>query len=201
MAPQTVLADGGNFLVPNATFFAELIAFALILGILGRYVLPPVQKAMRERQAIINKQIEDSEAARRKLAEAQEEYQRALTEARTQAAQIRDNARMDAQRIVDEMVARAQEESARVVARGEELLAKQRQATVRELRAEIGTLAVELASRIVGESLADEARRRATVDRFLAELEQADHASGTATGRTTAPSAAAGNGAGGGAAG
>jgi F-type H+-transporting ATPase subunit b len=171
--PQTVLAS--NFLVPNATFFAELVAFLIILGVLGKYVLPPVQKAMRDRQQIINKQIEDSEAARRRLAEAEAEYGRALTEARTQAAQIRDNARVEAQRIVDEMYARAQEESARIVARGEELLAKQRQATVRELRAELGTLAVELAGKIVEESLTDEARHRATVDRFLAELDAANN--------------------------
>jgi F-type H+-transporting ATPase subunit b len=134
-------------------------------------VLPPIQKAMRDRQEVIRKQLEDAEAARVKLAEAQGEYQKAIVEARTQATTIRDNATREAQRIVDDMHAKAQEESARIVARGEELLAHQRQATVRELRAEIGTLAVDLAGKIVGDSLADEARQKGTVDRFLADLD------------------------------
>ena len=65
----------------------------------------------------------------------------------------------------------AREESARIVARGEEQLAGQRQQVVNELRGQIGALAVDLAGRVVGESLADDARRSGTVDRFLAELD------------------------------
>jgi len=177
---QPHIEAASNFLVPNATFFAELIAFLIILFVLGRYVLPPLKKMMNERQGIIQQQMLDADEAREKLAEAQTEYQRALAEARTQASQIRDNARAEAQRTIDELHAQAQEESARIVARGEELLANQRQTAVRELRAEIGSLAVDLASKIVGESLIDDARNKATVDRFLADLEATDtEAAGT----------------------
>ncbi len=171
-SPSTAPA-ASNFLIPNATFFAEVIAFLIILWVLWKFVLPPLKRIMNERQAIIDQQMEDADATRLQLAEAQTEYQRALTEARTQAAQIRENATAEAQRVVDDMHASAREESARIVARGEELLANQRQATVRELRAEIGTLAVDLASKIVGETLQDDQRARATVDRFLADLDTA----------------------------
>ncbi len=63
MGNHAVVASS-NFLVPDATFIAELIAFLIILGVLGRYVLPPIQKAMRERQELIRKQVEDSEEAK-----------------------------------------------------------------------------------------------------------------------------------------
>src|SRR3954447_17802515 len=166
----------GNFLVPDATFIAELIAFLIILGVLGRYVLPPIQKAMRERQEMIRKQVEDSKEAPTKLAEAEKAYQNALNEARTEAAQIRENARAEAQRTVEELRAQAQEEQARIVARGEEQLASQRSAIVRELRGELGTLAVELAEKIVDQRLADQSQVSATVDAFLAGLESQDTA-------------------------
>jgi F-type H+-transporting ATPase subunit b len=164
----------GNFLVPDATFIAEFIAFLLILWVLGRYVLPPIQKAIRERQELIRKQVEDSEEARTKLAEAERAYQNALNEARTEAAQIRENARAEAQRTVEELRAQALEEQARIVARGDEQLASQRASIVRELRGEIGTLAVELSEKIVNQRLADEAQVSVTVDAFLAGLESAD---------------------------
>jgi F-type H+-transporting ATPase subunit b len=175
MAQQHVLA-GGNFLVPDATFIAELVAFLLILGILGRYVLPFIQKAMRERQEMISKQVEDAEEAKTKLAEAEQAYQKALTEARTEAAQIRENARAEAQRTLEELREQAREEQARIIARGDEQLASQRSAIVRELRGEIGTLAVELAEKIVDQRLADDAQVSATVDAFLAGLEAKDKA-------------------------
>ena len=100
-----------------------------------------------------------------------EQYRAQLAEARNEAAQIRDQARAEGQQILEELRTQAQEESARIVARGEEQLATQRQQVVNELRGQIGALAVDLAGRVVGESLADDARRRGTVDRFLAELD------------------------------
>jgi F-type H+-transporting ATPase subunit b len=103
--------------------------------------------------------------------EALDKYRAQLAEARSEAAQIRDQARAEGQAIIEELRAQAQAESARIVARGEEQLATARQQVVTELRAQVGTLAVELAGRVVGESLADDARRRGTVDRFLEELD------------------------------
>src|SRR4029079_1083173 len=129
---QTVLAS--NFLVPNATFIAELIAFVIIVYVLGRYILPPAQKAIRERQAVIEQQVADAAEARKQLADAQASYQQALTEARTEAAKIREGARAEAQHVLDDLRGQADEERARIVARGEEQLARQRSAIVRELR-------------------------------------------------------------------
>lgn len=167
----TVLADGSNFLLPNATFWAELVAFLLILFILRRYVLPPVTKAMNQRQQIIDKQMEDAEATKTQLAAAQSEYRNAMTEAASRAAQVREESRADAAAIREEMLAKAREEADRIIAAGREHLIAERQTIIRELRSDIGSLAVDLASRIVGESLADEARQRGTVDRFLAEMD------------------------------
>ncbi len=175
MAAQKVVASG-NFLVPNWTFVAEFISFLLILFILGRYVYPYVRKPIVARQALIAKQIEDAAAAAKRFNEAEAEYQRALTEARTQAASIRENARAEAQGIVEELRKSAQEESARILARGDEQLANQRGAVVRELRGEIGSLAVELSEKIINQRLADDAHVQATVNAFLADLERRDSA-------------------------
>jgi F-type H+-transporting ATPase subunit b len=176
MAQHAVLAANNNFLVPNATYIAEFIAFLLILAILWRYVLPRIQGPLNERQELIRQQVKDADEAREKLAEAQAAYQNALREARTEAAQIRENARAEAQRTVEDLRRQAQEESARIIARGDEQLARQRGAIVRELRAEIGTLAVELSEKIVDQRLADDNQVRATVDAFIAGLEVEDTA-------------------------
>ncbi|TAM86266.1 MAG: F0F1 ATP synthase subunit B [Jatrophihabitans sp.] len=172
MANSVLAAD--NFLMPNGTFIAEVIVFLLILGIIWKYVVPYVQKPMRERQEMIRQQAQDADDARAKLAEAQEAFQKALAEARTEAATIRERARAEAQRSIEELRQTATEEAARIVARGEEQLSSQRAAIVRELRGEIGALAVELSEKIVDQRLADDVQVRATVDAFLTELEQHD---------------------------
>jgi F-type H+-transporting ATPase subunit b len=166
-----------NFLLPNATFIAEVIAFLLILWIIWRYILPYIQGPLEKRQEKIAQGIKEAEEAHTRLSEAQQAYQDALKDARAEAAQIRENARAEAQRTIEELRVQAQEEAARIVARGEEQLASQRGAVVRELRAEIGTLAVELAEKILDQRLADDASVRATVDSFIAGLEAQDRAS------------------------
>jgi F-type H+-transporting ATPase subunit b len=176
--PHSVIASG-NFLVPNATFIAEFVVFLLILAIIWRWIVPPVKRAMDRRQDMIRQQGEDADEAKRQLAEAERRFQQALTEARTEAAQIRENARAEAQRTLEDLRQQAQEESERIRARGEEQLASQRSAIVRELRAEIGTLAVELAEKIVDQRLAEDDQVSATVDAFLAGLESRETAATT----------------------
>lgn len=105
-------------------------------------------------------------------------YQAQLADARGEAGQIREEARAEAQRIVEDLRTQAQTESTRIIARGEEQLALQRSQVVRELRGEIGTLAVELAEKIVDQTLSDDARVRATVDEFIADLQARDAAAG-----------------------
>jgi F-type H+-transporting ATPase subunit b len=186
MATQVVAA--GNFLVPNATFIAELVAFLIILFVLWRYIVPPIQKVMQDRQRMIEKQAEDSEKAEQRLAEAEKAYQNALSEARTEAAQIRENARAEAQRVVEDLREQAQQEQARIIARGDEHLERQRASIVRELRTEIGTLAVELSEKIVGQQLSSDAEVRSTVDSFIAGLEAQETAGETAGDRARAGS-------------
>ena len=106
-----VLAQASeNFLLPNATFFIELILFVIILLVLHRFVVPPLSRAMAEREQMVKRQVEDREEAARQLRQAEERYETALHEARGEAAKIRDEARADAQGYREELRARADEE-------------------------------------------------------------------------------------------
>src|SRR5690606_22141678 len=145
------------------------IAFALLVFVLLRFVMPRMEAMYQARVEAIEGGIKRAEAAQAEANKLLEQYKAQLAEARTEAARIRDDARADAERIRQGILAKAREEADRIIAAGKEQLAAERQTLVRELRAELGELAVDLASRIVGESLADEARRRGTVERFLRE--------------------------------
>jgi F-type H+-transporting ATPase subunit b len=72
---------------------------------------------------------------------------------------------------------KAQEESTRIVEHAHSQIEAERQQAVTSLRAEVGSLATSLASRIVGESLDDEERQSRVVERFLADLETQDESS------------------------
>ena len=165
-------AEEPSVLVPPVgEIIIGLIAFAIVLFVVIKFVAPRFEQVFQARRAAIEGGIERAEAMQAEAKASLEQYRAQLAEARNEAAQIRDGARAEGQQILEELRTQAQEESARIVARGEEQLTAQRQQIVHELRGQIGTLAVDLAGRVVGESLADDARRSGTVDRFLAELD------------------------------
>ena len=160
-----------NFLVPNATFFVELAAFALLFYLLARYVIPPINRAMVARQDAIRKEFADLEHARSEAEAAEADYKAQIADARHEAARIREEARQQGAQITAEMREQAQTEAARIVDNGHSQIAAERQQAVTSLRAEVGALAITLAGRIVGESLDDDERSTRVVDRFLADLD------------------------------
>jgi F-type H+-transporting ATPase subunit b len=164
-------ADENPLIPPLGEIIIGIIAFSVVVIVMMRLVAPRFEQVFQARREAIEGGIERAEAMQAEAKAALEQYRAQLAEARTEAAQIRDKAYADGQQILEELRAQAQEESARIVARGEEQLAAARQQVVNELRGQIGTLAVDLAGRVVGESLAEDARRRGTVDRFLDQLD------------------------------
>lgn len=148
------------------------VAFALLCWVLMKYVFPRMEEMYQKRVDEIEGGLQRAEAAQAEANQLLEQYRQQLAEVKTEAARIRDDARADAAGIREDMLNQAREESDRIISAGREALVAERERLARELRGELGTLSVELASRIVGEALADEARQRGTVERFLAELDQ-----------------------------
>lgn len=157
--------------LPWGEVLIAAIGFAVLLFVLQKFVWPQFEKAYAARTAAIEGGIEQAAAAQNEAAAALADYQRQLAGAREEAAKIREDARAQAQAIRDDMLAQAQTETERIAASGRAQLDAQRSQIVAELRGDLGRVSVELASKVVGESLEDEARQRRTVERFLAELE------------------------------
>ena len=171
LASAAQTEETSNFLLPNATFIVELVAFFIVLYFLWKVVVPPVSRAMAARQETIRKQLDDGREAKERLEAAEAEYQRALLETKADAARIRDEAKAEGLAIVEELRLRAEEEADRIAVRERGRLEAERQQIVAQMRTEVGQIAVDLAGKIVGESLDDEARQRRMVERFIADLE------------------------------
>lgn len=169
MATMNVAAS--NFLIPNGTFIVEVIAFVLILLVLAKWVIPPINKALTERQEGIRRQFEEGEEAKAQAQQAEQEFRSQIAGAREEGARIREEAREQGAAILAEMRENAQAEAQRIVDHARTQIQAEREQVVRQLRHEVGSLSVDLAGRIIGEALTDDARQRAVVDRFLTELE------------------------------
>jgi F-type H+-transporting ATPase subunit b len=171
MATTTELAAGNIFLLPNGTFFVELIIFVIVLVVFWKVILPPLQKSLDERDAKIRKTAEDSQRAEEKLKAAQAKYATALAEARGESAAVREDARAEGTRMLNELREQAHQEADAISQRASEQMAVQRAQAVRDLRGQIGEFSVALAGRILGAPLPADSNRSVTVARFLEEID------------------------------
>jgi F-type H+-transporting ATPase subunit b len=152
--------EKNNFLIPNGTFFVELIIFLIVMFIFFRFIVPPVRQALRDRNDMVTRQAEESRKASETFAAAEQRHQEALAEARAEAGSIRDAARADGQRVLDELRGRANAEVTQLRTEGEEQLAAQRAQAVSDLEPHLAELSRTLASRIVGENVTAASGRR-----------------------------------------
>src|SRR6478735_8026628 len=128
--------EGGgtsNFLVPNGTFFAVLLIFLITLGVIWKWVVPPVSKVLAEREAMLAKTAADARKSAEQVAAAQADYDSTMAGARTEASSIRDEARAAGRQVIDEKRAEANGEVAETVREADAELSEQRSSTQGQL--------------------------------------------------------------------
>ena len=148
------------------------IAFTLLFLTLRKFVVPMFEKAYTDRTNAIQGGIERAEKAQLEAQRALTQYNDQLSKAREEAQTLREEARVQGAAIIEDLRTKAQEEAARITATAHASIEAERQQAIASLRNEVGNLAVELASKIVGEALDDQARQSRVVDRFLEDLEK-----------------------------
>src|SRR5690349_3028848 len=156
MADSNVLllaAEGGggnNFLVPNGTFFVVLVIFLIVLGVIGKWVVPPISKVLRDRDAMVKQTVDDSRKAADQFSAADEDYQAEMAKARGEASKLRDGARAEGRKVLEDMRGRASEEVASTLQQADSELKDQALAIQADLHASVETLSTTLASRVLG---------------------------------------------------
>lgn len=137
-----------------------LAIFLIVLGIIGTFVVPPILRVLRERDAMVAKTTTDSKKSAEQFEAAQADYEKAMTEARVQASSFRDNARAEGRKVVEDARARAEQEVMSTVQLAAQQLKRERDAVELDLRANVASMSATLASRILGVDVSTSAATR-----------------------------------------
>jgi F-type H+-transporting ATPase subunit b len=145
------------------------VAFLILLFLMYRTVFPSINKAYKDRRANIEGKLEQAEREREEAEQLLEQYRRRLRDAEDETQRILEEARSNAERVRRELLAKAETDAGRELDRARQAIRAERDQAIRQLRNEVGTLAVELATRVVGDSL-DRGRQLRLIDQYIDEL-------------------------------
>ena len=156
------------FLLPNGTWFVELAVFLIIVFLATKYGVPPLNKAIEDRQTKIRESLEAAEVARAEAAAAGDQRVEVLNQAREQAREIVAGAQATSDQLKAESAGRAQAEYDRILAAAQGEVATARQRAIDEASARIGEIVFELVSKIVGREVDQSAHQDLVREAVLA---------------------------------
>lgn len=146
-----------------------LLAFLILFVFTWKWVLPRFRQVVDERREKIQGEMEQAEQTRREAEKQLEDYRAKIAGAREEANGIIEEARATAEQLRRDTQAKAEQESQGIVARAQDEIRAERDRAFQELRSHVGAIAVELAERVVGQSLDEKAHQR-LIDEFIAEV-------------------------------
>lgn len=163
-------AEEKNPILPSASeLIWGSIAFLIVFALLAKFAFPKAAEALQARTSKIRGDIDQAEHDREEAASALEDYQRQLAGARDESNRIIEEAKKRAEEIRKDLQAKAEAESNRILARAQDEITAERDRAVVDVRREVGNLAVDLAGRMIGDSL-DRDRQLGLVDRYIEDL-------------------------------
>ncbi len=145
------------------------VAFAVLYVFMWKWVLPQIGKLLEERRAAIQGNMEKAEATRSEADQILAEYREQLTGARDEANRVIEEARRMAEQVRRDLQERAEDEAAATVTRAQEEIRNERDRALEELRAQVKEIAVELAGRVVGQTI-DPATHERLIDEYIDEV-------------------------------
>ncbi|MGO9963535.1 MAG: F0F1 ATP synthase subunit B [Acidimicrobiales bacterium] len=159
--------NGGNFLIPNGTFVVELVIFLVVLGVIAKWILPPLQAVAETRQERIAVASHSAEEARAESQRLLAERDRVLAESRAQARAIVDHANQGADQAMQNGRQRGQEEYERLVTASRATTADEGRRARIELMGRLDTLVAAAAERVL-QSRVDLEQHRGLIDEAIA---------------------------------
>jgi len=153
------------------TVFWTTLIFLLLLFLLQKFAWGPIMKAVRSREETIRNALDSAEKAREEMKVLQADNETILRKAREERDKIIRDARTATERMLTEAKEKSQSEADAMVKRARELIEREKNTAIAEVKREVASLAIEVASRVVSETLKSDAEQQKLIGRYLTEIE------------------------------
>ena len=163
------IASDSPFDINLLTLGTSIVVFVIFLSLAMKFVWPHILKGLDERDEKLRSDLEAADEARKQAKAALAEYEHELSSARTEAGEMIAKARNDAKAAAEELRANNTRELAEMKNAATNEIEAAKKAAIVELHAEASTLAIAIASRVLGREISS-TDQQSLVDESLTEF-------------------------------
>lgn len=153
------------------TVFWTTLIFLILLVILWKFAWGPIMNMVKSREDMIHNALESAEKAREEMKVLQADNEITLRKAREERDKILREARVAYDRMMADAKEKSQSESDALVRRARELIEREKISAITEVKREVARLAIEVASKVVSETLKSDAEQQKLIERYINEIE------------------------------
>jgi len=150
--------------------FWTTIIFLMFFLILKKFAWKPILGAVKARDEMIKGSLASAEKARKEMMKLQSDNEAILKKAREEREGILKEARDVRDKLIAEAKGKASEEAAKLVEKARTGIEKEKAIALAEIREQVTTLSVEIASKLLGEKLKHTGEQEKLIDNYLKEI-------------------------------
>src|SRR5688500_15300164 len=143
------LAEASIQLVPDGTLLLHMLFIAVMVFVLNRTLLKPINQILAEREKQIGGRLSEAQRLSAEAEEKKKNYQAKLREARADGYRLLEKERAAGLKERDEKVRQHREELSQAVAKERESIQKQQEQVRAELEAQADSIGVVVSSQIL----------------------------------------------------
>jgi F-type H+-transporting ATPase subunit b len=149
--------------------FWTSVVFVILILLLSKFAWKPILSAIKEREENIDKALKSADRARSEIKDLQNANERLLNEARSERDSMLKEAREIKEKMISEAKDKANSEAERILSSARETINNEKNAAVAEIKAQVATLSVEIAEKILRSELTAESKQKALANNLLEE--------------------------------
>ncbi len=150
--------------------FWMTLAFGLLLFILGKFVWPPVMRALNDREQAIEQALHEANKTRKEMEELRFSNEQLLREAKDERDALLRDARKVRETIIEGARVKANEEANRIIENATERIQFEKMAAITDLKNQIANLSIEIAEKVLGQELSNPEKDKAIVQKSISGI-------------------------------
>ena len=154
------------------TFIAMICNLFIQVYLIKRFLFKPINAMLEKRKALADAQIQDAVKAKDEAEAMKSEYEQNMQEAKAKAGEILATAQKTATLQSEEMLRDASQQAAALKAKAESDIAQEKRKAVNEIKDEIGSMAMEIAGKVIERELNEEDHAK-LIDEFISNVGEA----------------------------
>ena len=160
-----------NILAPDiGLMFWTLLIFLILLFLLRKFAWKPIVTALKEREESIEKALNEARTAREEIENLKLENDKILTQAKLDRDAMLRQAKELGDSIVNQAKENAHKEGKQILAETRELVKKEKEQAMLELKNEIGDLVIKTASKVIRQELTSTDQQKKIIEESLKDL-------------------------------